>query len=191
MNWQKWTYERQYRRGAPRWDTGVTPPEVVEVIEGDDPPSGRALDLGCGTGTNVLYLARHGFEVLGVDFSPLAIETARAKLEGVPGVTVLEGDVTKLSSLGVEGPFDFLLDIGCFHGLKRRRRDAYAREVTRIAGPGALFMVFAWGRRGPSGLTTGVTRREMGERFAPDFDLFRVLPGTQPKGAAWYYLRRR
>ena len=73
MNWQKWVYERQYRRGAPRWDTGVTPPEVVEVFEGEDPPSGRALDLGCGTGTNVLYLARHGFEVVGVDVSPLAI----------------------------------------------------------------------------------------------------------------------
>jgi SAM-dependent methyltransferase len=192
MSWQRRLYERQYRRGGARhWDTGITPPEVVEVVEGEHPPSGRALDLGCGTGTNVRYLAEHGFEVVGVDFSRLAIERARAKLEGVDRARVLEGDVTELWELGVRGPFDLVLDIGCFHGLPRRRRDAYVEAVERVARPGALFLMFAWGRRGPSGLFTGVSRSEMDRRFGNGFDLFRIDPGTQPKGAAWYHLRRR
>ncbi len=191
MAWLRQFYEWRYRRGAAPWDTGITPPEVVEVIGGDDPPSGRALDLGCGTGTNVRYLAEHGFEVVGVDFSGFAIEKARAKLEGIPGVAVLEGEVTRLSELGVQGPFDFVLDIGCFHGLRRRDRGAYAREVARVARPGSVFMIFAWGRRGLFVPFTGVTLDEIEQRFGADFELFRVLPGTQPKGAAWYYLHRR
>jgi Methyltransferase domain len=80
MLWRRVLYNLMYRFSTPRWDTNITPPEVVAVIEGDAafPPS-RALDLGCGPGTNVIYLAQHGWEAIGVDFSPLAIQQARKK----------------------------------------------------------------------------------------------------------------
>ena len=55
-----------YRFGKTPWDTGITPPELRAVVESGQVPPGRALDLGCGTGTNVIYLARHGLEVVGV-----------------------------------------------------------------------------------------------------------------------------
>lgn len=193
MAWRRRFFDWAYRRGAPGWDTGITPPEVVEVVEGPDPvPPGLALDLGCGTGTNVLYLAQHRFETVGVDFSPLAVQAARKKLDGVPRATVLEGDVTRLSSLGVEGPFDFVLDVGCFHSIPGSRRDAYARGVAAVARPGALFLLWAFGARLPWRLVgMGVTHREIEERFGPDFELVRVVPGRRPRGAAWYTLRRR
>jgi len=58
MSWRRMLYNLMYRFGTPRWDTSITPPEVVAVIEGDTAiPSGRALDLGCGSGRNVIYLA--------------------------------------------------------------------------------------------------------------------------------------
>lgn len=192
MAWRRWFFDRAYRRGAPMWDTGITPPEVVELIEGSEPlQPGRALDLGCGTGTNVRYLARHGFEVVGIDFSPIAIETSREKLANVPRTTVLEGDVTELSTLGIDGSFDFVLDVGCFHTIPRARRDAYAREVGRVTGPGGVLLIWAFGRRFPWKLIGGgVTRDEMRRRFAPAFELVRVLPGRTPKGAAWYTFRR-
>src|SRR5206468_2578655 len=85
---------------------------------------GRALDLGCGTGTNVRYLAEHGWEATGVDAVPAAIDRATAKLGGVPKARVLLGDVTDLERLGLAGPFDLVLDIGCFHSIERRRRRA-------------------------------------------------------------------
>src|SRR5262245_2677638 len=114
MQWRRVMYNLMYRLGAPRWDTGITPPEVVDIIEGANAlPPGRALDLGCGTGTNVLYLAQHGWEVVGVDFSPLAIQRARQRAQKTPAVTLVEGDVTRLSQLAIAGPFDFILDIGC------------------------------------------------------------------------------
>ena len=118
MSWRRMMYSLMYRFGPPRWDTSITPPEVVAVIEGAAAlPAGRALDLGCGTGTNVIYLAQHGWETIGVDFSPIAIQQARQKAKDTPGATFVEGDVSQLSHLGIQGPFDFVLDIGCFHGL--------------------------------------------------------------------------
>ncbi len=193
MALRKWFFDRAYRRGPPMWDTGITPPEVAELIEGPEPlPPGRALDLGCGTGTNVRYLAGHGFEVVGVDFSPMAIEASREKLANVPRTTVFEGDVTELSSLGIAGPFDFVLDVGCFHTIPRARRDAYAHEVGRVTGAGGVLLIWAFGRRFPGKLIGGgVTRDEMRRRFAPALELVRVLPGQWPKGAAWYTFRRR
>ena len=46
---------------------------------------GRALDLGCGTGTNAIWLAQHGWTAVGVDFSALAIESARRKTDWTSG----------------------------------------------------------------------------------------------------------
>lgn len=193
MPWQRWLYDRAYRSGSSRrWDTGVTPPEVVAEVEGGKIAPGRALDLGCGTGTNALYLARHGWEVVGVDFSAPAIAAANAKLGGRDRVTFLQGDVTDLSALGVVGPFDLALDIGCFHGLSPSSRDRYAREVGRCLRPGALQMIFGFGAGWRRLLgVPGLDRDEVLRRFGDAFTLDRVVPGTAPAGAAWYYLRRR
>lgn len=95
MSFRKRFFERAYERDKARWDTGITPPEVVAFIEGAGRPTpGRALDFGCGTGTNALYLARHSWDVIGVDFSPLAIRRAEEKRAAVAdrtraGATVL------------------------------------------------------------------------------------------------------
>ncbi|MGH2524937.1 MAG: class I SAM-dependent methyltransferase, partial [Anaerolineales bacterium] len=85
----------------PPWDSGIPAPELVRAIA--DRPAGRALDLGCGTGTNVRYLAEHGWQASGVDFVPGAIARAQRKLRGLPA-TLLVGDVTQLEKLPWPGP---------------------------------------------------------------------------------------
>jgi hypothetical protein len=57
MDWRHTTFDLQYRLGRPIWDT--PPPEQLrEAIEGEHRlPPGHALDVVCGTGTNVVYLA--------------------------------------------------------------------------------------------------------------------------------------
>lgn len=185
-------YERAYRRGATGWDTGITPPELMALLEGPDAlEPGRALDLGCGTGTNAITLAQHGWFVTGVDFSSLAISSARRKADWVSGVTFVEGDVTRLRELGVDGPFDLVLDIGCFHSVAPNRRGAYVREVTRVTRPGSLVLLFAFGPwfRLPGSRRT--REPEIRRRFGRAFDLERVELGTTPPGAAWFTLRRR
>ncbi|MEP7059817.1 MAG: class I SAM-dependent methyltransferase [Actinomycetota bacterium] len=182
-----------YRSGHARWDTGVTPPEVLALIAGDDPlPPGRALDLGCGTGTNALYLAARGWEVIGVDFSPLAISAARKKLAGRAEMraSFILADVTRLTEAGVTGSFDFVVDIGCFHGVHRSRRRSYAAEVTTLTRSGSTLLMFAFGSRLHLPGHPRAREREI-RRLFTSFELVRVELGTTPLGAAWFTLRRR
>src|SRR5438045_6610553 len=86
-----------YRLGFTPWDSGVPPPELIEVIEGARRlPAGRALDIGCGTGTTTVYMASKGWQVTGVDFVPRAIRAAGAKAAAARlPVAFLVGDVTR------------------------------------------------------------------------------------------------
>jgi SAM-dependent methyltransferase len=186
-------YNFIYRFSRPRWDTNTTPPEVRAVIEGDVPlPVGRALDLGCGTGTNSIYLTQHGWETVGVDFSPVAIEQAQQKGGQLPGVKFIEGDVTRLSQLQICGPFDFVLDIGCYHGLEENRRQAYAREVATVTRPGAIYMIWAIAERMTSipGAPT-MQAHEIADRFGQDFALETVESAAGRWKASWYTLHRK
>lgn len=188
--WRRLWYAHAYRTGRTPWDTGVTPPEVVDLIEGSDAlQPGRALDLGCGTGTNVAYLARHGWTATGVESDARAFDAAERRLRGANGARVFRGDVTRLADLPVDGPFDLALDIGCFHSVAPAGRDGYASGVAARTMPGATLFVFAFASRAGR-MAVGVTPREMRDRFAPWFEPVGRIAGTQPLGAAWYRLRR-
>jgi SAM-dependent methyltransferase len=162
-------YRLAYRSGRPRWDTGKPRPELRD-LEGT---GGCALDLGCGTGTDAIYLAQHGWQVVGVDFVPEAIATAneRARDVGSAAAFVL-GDVTRLRQIGVQGPFDLVIDIGCYHGIPAGRRDAYAAEVSAVTRPGADFYLAGvahppatWRLLGAGGVTVEEIRRRFGAYF--------------------------
>jgi SAM-dependent methyltransferase len=188
--WRRLSYAVAYRTRRTPWDTGVTPPELVDLIERPDAlPAGRALDLGCGTGTNVAYLAEHGWDATGVEADRRAFESAEHRLLTVSDARVFRGDVTRLDPLPVDGPFDLVLDIGCFHSVAPGRRDAYAYGVATRTTPGSTLFVFAFAWR-PGMVPVGVTTREMRDRFAPWFEPVGRIAGTQPPGAAWYRLRR-
>ncbi len=185
-------YEVFYLRGRPPWDSGITPPEVVQVIEVEHFTPGRALDIGCGTGTNVLYLAQHGFEATGVDFVPRAIAEARAKSRKA-NVRVDFRVANVLQPLELGKPFDFVLDIGCFHNFDEAGRRRYADNLSRWTHPGALYMLYAlfpltrWGRR------FGVSPQEVVEAFGSQFKLVNQTVSKSNFGtdSAWYRWERK
>jgi SAM-dependent methyltransferase len=82
-------------------------------------PLGRALDLGCGRGVYTHELARRGWEAVGVDNVPRAIDAANRR--GDSGATFVVGDVTDLAPADL-GTFGFFLDVGCFQGLRSDQR---------------------------------------------------------------------
>src|SRR6266581_2029174 len=149
-----------YRLGFTPWDSGVPPPELIEVIEGARRlPPGRALDLGCGTGTTTIYMASNGWQLIGVDFVPRPIRATRAKAVAAGlSVAFLVGDVTRLHEYPIEPGFDLLFDQGCFHSLPEAAQPAYAREVTGMARSGATYLLYAFGRQ------SGARRRRFSRR---------------------------
>ena len=106
------SWNESYASGEPLpWDTGTPDPLLVEMIESRAIAPGRTLEIGCGTGTNAIYLAQHGFDVLGVDISEVAVDKARAKAQGRCRFEVV--DFLTVEPAG--GPFEFVFDRGCFH----------------------------------------------------------------------------
>jgi cyclopropane fatty-acyl-phospholipid synthase-like methyltransferase len=189
-------FQLAYLVGFKPWDSGVPPPELVEVVEGQQAlESGRALDLGCGTGTNCIYLAEHGWDATGVDFVGKAVETARRKtVSSALKPRFVKGDVTRLEALDLGGRFDLLLDLGCYHSLAEEKRDDYASGVSAEAAPDATFLLFGFvgkTRRwiGPPGLAED----EVAQRSKAGFDVVweRRSEDARFGLAAWYRLRRR
>jgi SAM-dependent methyltransferase len=131
--------------------------------------AGRALDLGCGTGRDAVYLAQQGWSVTGVDAVPQALDAAseRARSAGAAGADFLRGDVTRLEQLGLERGYDLVLDRGCFHGLSDDERAACAAGVNELAAPGAELLIFAFspGFHGPA--PRGISAEELLQRFGP------------------------
>ena len=125
----------------PPWDTGLSPPELFEFIQHH--PPGRAIDIGCGTGTNVITLVKAGWRVTGVDFAPRAIQLGRQKLKqsGVQADLFVK-DATALS--GITGPFDLALDLGCFHGISKEGRRKYLDQLDRTLAPGGFWLLYAF-----------------------------------------------
>lgn len=127
--------------GKPPWDTGISPPELMQFIEAHAP--GGALDLGCGTGTNAITLARSGWQVTGIDFAGKAIRNARKKARQAGlKIDFRRGDVSRLR--GIAGPFELILDIGCFHSLEARSKERYAASLPQLLVPGGTYLVYAW-----------------------------------------------
>ncbi len=186
---------RYLRRKTP-WDTNITPPEIVALV--DRLPVGTALDLGCGTGTNVIYLAQRGWRALGVDFVPSAIHAARRKARkaGVEAFAQFRvGDVSKLSWLDETSayvPFSFVLDIGCLHALTEAGQHAYAAHLARLTERGAVYALYAHQRRDQTHF--GFTTEHVRALFQPNFELISATLGTDTnsgRSSAWYELRRR
>jgi SAM-dependent methyltransferase len=183
--------EGYYRAGKPPWDTGVTPPELVALVEGHGAlRPGRVLELGCGTGTNAVYLARHGWQVVAVDLVGRAVEQAREKAAAAGvAVRLLCADATRLDDLDVPGPYDLFFDLSCYCGIPPHRRDAYAAGLTRRAVPGARLLMFGYGPEAFDDPISGVTAEELRARFA-GWELVEATHGTNSVPTFWFTLRR-
>jgi SAM-dependent methyltransferase len=169
----------------------VTPPELKAFVKEHDGPPGRALDLGCGTGKNTVYLARHGWEAVGVDISLVAILQARWRAFTADARCQFHrADVTDLHFL--KDPFDQALDIGCLHSLPLDGREPYASEVVRLTRPGGWYMLYAFTPRPADSAVRGIAPEDVEALFGPAFRIERQEGGEDPTGpsSAWYWLRR-
>jgi hypothetical protein len=160
-------YARMYRLGLTPWER-YGPAAGTQLrswlgreTRGRPNGPGRALDIGCGRGQFTPELVRHGWEAVGVDLVPAAIDAAREK--GTDNATYVVGDATDLSP--DLGAFDLFVDIGCFQGFDLAQQEDEGRSVTALAAPNATLLMLAFGPSLYRRMVGGVSRAEVEAAF--------------------------
>lgn len=172
---------------TPPWDTGISPPELLQYLDSHFP--GRALDLGCGTGTNVITLARYGWQVTGVDYAPQAIQIAEKKIRDA-GISaqVFVDDVTQLAK--ISGAFDFILDIGCLHSVFPERRPAYFANLDRLLEIDGVYMLYAFWDNAENNSDRGLCDKDV-DTIKQFLTLETRLDGTERgRPSTWFTFRK-
>lgn len=170
------------------WDTDEPPKELVELVEGGHVQPCRVLDVGCGTGSYLIYLASKGFETIGVDISSVAIRKARTKATKRNAdcrfYTVNFLDVNALSTVTKE-PFDLVMDHGCLHSIKKKDRGRYIPSIRHVTHFGSLFVLWAFHQDSPNikllGGLGSVDPMEVRQLFSKDFKVLEERIVTRGK----------
>lgn len=121
------------------WDSGISPPELYDFMAAH--PAGRALDIGCGTGTNLITLVNAGWQAQGFDFSSQAVKLAKQKIKKAGmQIPVFTDDATQMKQ--VTSTFDLALDLGCFHGIENKAD--YLKQLTRVLAPNGFWLIYGF-----------------------------------------------
>jgi len=137
---EKNRWDKRYVSGDLPWDTGCPDTYLVRLVSRWPECRGTVLEIGCGTGTNSIWLAEQGFDVIGLDLSAEAVAIARrhADKKGTACRFVcgdfLDCDLEKESCF-------FLFDRGCLHSMPDdEQRLAFAGRVAEMLSPGGLWL---------------------------------------------------
>lgn len=143
------SWNESYASGELPWDTGEPEPLLVEFVNAGRIQPTRTLEIGAGTGTNSIWLAERGFEVVGIDVAPRAVERATAKLNG-RALPCRFAALDFLASAPEGGPFEFIFDRGCFHVFDEPEELArFAARVVASLAPGGLWLSLIGSTEGP------------------------------------------
>lgn len=197
----KWFYNLLYGRFRAPWDLGPRR-ELVEAVERGRIQPCRAIDLGCGTASNAIFLTQHGFQVTGVDYSTAAIALCRRRgAEAGVAVEWIEDDLTNLRH--VQGPYDLLVDWGVYDDLSQNDRRAYLRNVLPLTHANSQFLIYVhqwplrWWERPLYGLFRVAQPMQPGE-VAADFSTYFAIETLAERrfsgyiaGEAVYLMTRR
>jgi SAM-dependent methyltransferase len=191
------TWNDHYAAGHAPWDTGKPDPMLTAFVAAGRVAPGRTLEVGAGTGTNAIWLAEHGFDVLGIDISPLAVDAARANLAGRPVRCRFETRDFLTAPLD-EAPFAFVFDRGCFHVFDEpQERATFAARVAAALAPGGSWLSLIGSTEGAA-REVGPPRRsarDIAEAIEPSLEIVELSSAEFTDGPAparaWICLARR
>ena len=155
-------WNERYKTGEIPWDTNEPDEHLVKLINSKTISPCKTLEVGCGTGTNSLWLAHHGFSVLGMEIAPAAIEMAKQK-KGSNSLAcefVLHDFIHDKS---LSQSFDFVFDRGCFHVFdEQEERVQFARRVSLVLNKNGTWVSLIGSTEGGA-RDTGPPRRTASE----------------------------
>lgn len=138
----QWTtdWDLRFRQGDTPWEEEAPSDVMIDLFGRLVSKAARVLDVGCGLGTNAIWLGRNGYRVAATDVSVEAIRRAgeRARLVGAPVEFAVADFLTgELPSIH----YDCVFDRGCFHSFTTSSaRLAFARRVAGVLVAGGLWL---------------------------------------------------
>jgi SAM-dependent methyltransferase len=192
-------WDSRYRANPrPRWDRESPSSHLRAAVESGQIKPGRAVVLGCGTGTNAIYLADQGFDVTAIDVSPTALDLAEEKAKQA-NVTVRWMLADVLAPPAGLQPFVFAFDRGCYHHVRRDNALGYVEAAKRYSHPGTQILILASnfnepGNRGRFGVKEAELRGDFSTGFEfVKLETIRFDPADQSQegNLAWFALIRR
>src|ERR1041384_5220544 len=190
------SFAERYAQGKIPWDSGKPSEQLVRVLDAGTLTGTTVLEIGCGTGTNAIELARRGFKVTAADYVEQAIQAARDKAHAAKvKIDFRVADVVK-DDLG--GPYDILFDRGVYHHLRTEDLKGFQEFLKRVTRGGSWWLSLAGNPKekienGPPVVHESEIRAELG----PLFDIvelreFRFSTNSADfRPLAWSILMRR
>lgn len=176
---------------ATRWDDryrSATPPgplapdaraDVIELL----PRTGVAIDIACGLGSQSLWLAQRGLEVVAIDVSPIAIDALRAAAQAAGFANRIHPRVTDLD-IGLPAEPTTADVIVC----QRFRQPSLYTQIAERLAVGGIAIVTVLSEVGTD--SPGPFHAPPGELIAA-FDEFDILDAHEGDGVATVVARRR
>lgn len=146
MNWDKsWekVYQTQgYRAKYPSENLIRFIARMYKSLPYEDRKAVKVLEVGCGPGANIWYLAREGFSTYGIDGSESAIQMCRERLE-LEGLSaeVMGGDITKLPY--PDEFFDVVIDVAAIQHNTAENISGILFEIARVLKEGGSLFSLA------------------------------------------------
>jgi SAM-dependent methyltransferase len=191
-------YKERYEAGDTPWDIGKPDFNLIRVVNTTPIRPCKALDIGCGTGDNTIWLSQQNFQVIGIDTSEIAIEKAREKALKANVKSKFDG-VDFITSHIEGAPFGFVFDRGCFHSLNsEEERKVFAENVSKHLEKDGLWLSIIGNadeqRQGPG--PPQRTARDIVNSVEPYFEILSLVSGyfgsNRPNPPrAWICLMRK
>ncbi|MGW8226648.1 MAG: methyltransferase domain-containing protein [Anaerolineales bacterium] len=136
-------WEENYRSGRTGWDLGMPTPVFQRLAESKKFTPGKMLVICAGRGYDALMFARHGFQVMAVDFAEQAVKEMQSRLKpGLP-MEVIQADIFDLPAFMKE-EFDYILEYTCFCAIDPQRRADYIESVSSLLKKGGYYIALAF-----------------------------------------------
>ncbi|MEM9447267.1 MAG: methyltransferase domain-containing protein [Cyanobacteria bacterium P01_E01_bin.6] len=186
-------WEQRYQERTDRWDLGQPAPPFVHLLNSADAPTpGRMIVLGSGNGHDALLFAKHGFEVIGIDFAPSAIAHAQAAAHAEHlTAKFIQRDIFELAN-DWSGQFDYVLEHTCFCAIAPHQRSAYVSLAHELLCQNGELIGLFWAHSKPGGPPFGTTPDEIRDLFSQKFQHLNLHQATNsvPSRAPDEYLGR-
>jgi len=177
---QKKSFVERYQDNDTPWEINRPDHNLIDFVNDLSLAPGPAIDLGCGTGDNSVWLAEQGFQVTGCDLSDLALAKAKAKAKQA-GVTCtwFQGDFLQTTPAGA--PFTFAFDRGCFHTFAAADAcPAFAARVAAILADDGQWLSLIGNRDEERGDRQGppqLTASQIAQAVEPYFEILSLRRG--------------